>query len=318
MTIKDLLSDAREALSRKGTASLDAEVLLAFALGEEREYLVAHSEEEVDDGNAEVYRKYVEKAASGVPIAYLTHSKEFYGMDFYVDDRVLIPRPETEMVVEEVLEYFRGSDFACELSKRAGIVDDSISVGKLKLGCGTLLDVGCGSLCITAAVCHGFDEVYAHALDISEDALDVARINSEYHDLEGRVEIYQSDLLSSVDETEFDVIVANLPYIGEAEFDTAVDEVRDNEPGSALYGEEGSAGGDGLALYKKMIQEIKHGNIEFNLLVCEFGAKQEKGVKAMLSNFFDQDLDEDGGRKYNWEIKSDLADIPRIFVVSKR
>lgn len=288
MTIKELLIEGSKRLSRSPSKDLDCEVLLGFVLGISREKLLGDFFWEVPEGDASLYLRYVDEVASGKPVAYVTHSREFYGLDFYVDERVLIPRPETEMVVEEVLGFLREN-----VSKFAG--RDAL-----------VLDVGTGSLCITAAILKNFENAFAYAVDVSEGALEVARMNREYHGLETHCEIFQSDLLSNVEEREFDVIVANLPYVtDDASGELLSESVKKFEPGSALFG-----GGDGLELYKKLIQEIVEKKVEFDLLVCEFGFRQAAFVRELLSKNFDQG-------KFGWEIKKDLAGIDRIFVVRK-
>lgn len=288
MTIKELLVEGSKRLSRSSSKDLDCEVLLGFVLGISREKLLGDFFWEVPEGDASLYFKYVDEVAGGKPVAYITHSREFYGLDFYVDERVLIPRPETEMVVEEALGFLREN-----VSKFAG--RDAL-----------VLDVGTGSLCITAAILKNFENAFAYAVDVNEDALEVARMNREYHGLETHCEIFQSDLLSNVEEAKFDVIVANLPYVtDDASGELLSESVKKFEPGSALFG-----GGDGLELYKRLIQEIVEKKVEFDLLVCEFGLGQVASVRELLSKNFDQ-------AGFKWEIKKDLAGIDRIFVVRK-
>jgi len=271
MTIKELLIEGSKRLSRSSSKDLDCEVLLGFVLGISREKLLGDFFWEVPAEDASLYFKYVDEVASGKPVAYITHSREFYGLDFYVDERVLIPRPETEMVVEEALGF---------LKENAGefVGHDA-----------TVLDVGTGSLCISCAILKNFEKSFAYAVDISEDALEVARMNSGYHGLETHCQIFQSDLLSNVEERKFDVIVANLPYIGGGEGNLLDKNVEDFEPGSALFG-----GGDSLQLYKRLIQEINEKKVEFDLLVCEFGFGQVALVAELLSKNFDQG-------KFKWE-----------------
>jgi release factor glutamine methyltransferase len=305
MTINELLLEGRKRLSRKESVSgleahvqdaviaLEAEVLLAHVLGVRREDLVRDGtslEEGVAPGDSDrdLFFKYCDEVSSGKPIAYITGSKEFYGMDFYVDERVLVPRPETEMIVDEVLDW---------LAARPQEEQDKEV---------RMLDVGTGSLCITAALIRHYGYIFGHAVDISEDALEVARVNRDAQGLDTHVEIYWSDLLSEVDERDFDVIVANLPYIGEGDSKIVDSGVEKNEPSSALFG-----GETGLELYKKMIQQILDSGMNFNLMVCEFGDGQGAEVEKMLSNFFEQ------GSGYEWGVKSDLAGIPRIFIVRR-
>lgn len=315
MKVKDLLAEARKRLFLGGAkagagvskdaqvAAMEANILLCYALGVDREWLLVNDDAEVDSADAVLYSKYVDDAVSGRPIAYIIGSREFYGLDFYVDERVLIPRPETEMIVDEVLSYLKGrSDL---------VIGDDVSCGEMRFKDARMLDIGTGSLCITASVLKNFDGVFAEAVDVSEDAIDVAKMNRDYHGLENNVEIFQSDLLSNVDENFFDVIVANLPYvvIGEGK-NGAEKNVRKFEPALALHGVENAVGFDGLELYKKLVHELMENGVGFNLLVGEFGVGQKDGILELLNKNFAQ-------RKFVIEIKNDLAGIPRIFVVKK-
>ena len=287
MVINELLLEGRKRLSDGADASgaLETEVLLAHVLGCSREELLRDGvSREVDSSDEALFFKYVDEVAEGKPVAYITGLKEFYGMDFYVDERVLVPRPETEMVVDEVLDWLGGNQARFVENREA-----------------KMLDIGTGSLNITAAIVRHFGHVYAHAVDVSEDALEVARMNREAHGLETHVELYESDLLSNVDEKRFDVIVANLPYLAE--------NVLKFEPSCALFG-----GSDGLELYKKLIQQISDKKLGFDLMVWEFGFGQAPAMREMLSKFFDQGF---CGRKYEWELKNDLSGVPRIFVVKR-
>jgi release factor glutamine methyltransferase len=296
MKINELLLEGRKKLSDltegadSSISALDSEVLLAYVLGCSREELLRDADScEVDDIDHKLFLKYCIEVAGGRPVAYVTGKKEFYGLDFYIDERVLIPRPETEMIVDEVLGWLGGrSDETREKEVR-------------------LLDVGTGSLNITTAIVRKHGHVFAHAVDISDEALEVAQMNREAHGLETHVQLYQSDLLSAVEETDFDVIVTNLPYIGEDMHRNLDSSVERFEPSQALFG-----GSDGLELYKKLIQQILDKNVRFDLLVGEFGYGQAEAVEEMLNKFFDQDSG------CLWEVKKDLAGIPRIFVVKKQ
>lgn len=308
MLIKDVLLEGKKRLlnlhGSKGfpeamanaAACLDAEVLLGFALGVSREDLLRDSVSgEVSETEQKVFLKYCDEVASGRPVAHVTGSKEFYGLDFFVDERVLVPRPETEMIVDEVLGWLEAR----------GVEDQEREV--------RLLDVGTGSLNIATAIVKGYGHVFAHAVDVSESALEVARMNRQNHGLETHVQVYQSDLLESVEERDFDVIVANLPYIGEVRNRNLADSVGKFEPSEALFG-----GHDGLELYKKLIQQILEKKMEFDLFVGEFGHGQAKAMRGLLSKFFEQgDSGKSGDFGYEWEIKNDLAGIPRIFVVKR-
>lgn len=333
MRIQDLLKKGREVLGSCERCKLsglddgvgstflsDAEILLAFVLGMSKEELIIHANDEISDNVSEkLFMEYIGEVACGKPVAYITKSKEFYGLDFYVDERVLIPRPETEMVVDVVLGY---------LKYRPTISDET---GKIDLGKDfKMLDIGTGSLNIPVAVLHNFENILAQAVDKSAKALEVAVLNREYYGLEDRIEIYESDLLSSVGEKFFDVITANLPYVGTSANNFLEEGVRKNEPEIALFG-----GEDGFDLHRKLFEQIKEKGMDFNLLVGEFGMGQEELARYELSKYFpengkqiDNQYDEngivdkfcdkvDGQIGYKIEIKKDLAGIPRIYIVRK-
>ncbi len=284
MTIKELLKEGSSFLGASDTSILDVEVILAFVLGVERDYLIPHDDEEVEEALVDLCKKYLIRVKDGEPVAHIINEKEFYGLNFFVDERVLIPRPETEHLVEEVLDFLRESEQE-EMFR--------------------LIDVGTGSGNIAVSIAKVFGDdgglIDFDAVDISEEALEVARVNAAQHAVEDRVRIYQSDLLENVDDgEEFDVIVANLPYIGEVKHHFVSKEAEKYEPNVALFG-----GEDGLQLYKKMFQQIQDKNVEFKLLLGEFGFAQGDDMRALLNKYFE----------HKWEVKKDLAGIDRMFIV---
>jgi release factor glutamine methyltransferase len=227
----------------------------------------------------------LKRVVDGEPVAYILGEKEFYGLDFFVDNRVLLPRPETEMIVEKVLEYF-GSD----------VVDSDLGF--------RLLDVGTGSGNIVVSIAKSASDFFvdADAVDISDDALEVARLNAQQHCVEDRISFFNSDLLENIEDAEkYDVIVANLPYIGELENNFVEENVERYEPSLALF-----AGDDGLELYKKMFQQIIDKEISFDLMIGEFGFGQAEGVLSLMNKYFDH---------RSCSIEKDLAGIDRIFVI---
>ncbi len=286
MQIHQLLKEGKEFLGSRETASLDAEVLLAYVIGEDREYLISHVEEEVDVADAALFEKYLKQIDRGKPMAYILGEKEFYGLNFFVDERVLVPRPETEHVVEKALDYLCANDRAGRRFR--------------------VLDVGTGSGCIPISIAYGFSEAGGEigqidAVDVSETALEVARVNVSQYGLEEMIHVYQSDLLENIEEGEgFDLIVANLPYIGE-ESGIVSPGVKKYEPQAALFG-----GSDGLELYKKMFQQLRDKGVGFEMMIGEFGFGQRKELEGLLSKYFDQE----------WSVEKDHAGIDRIFVIS--
>jgi len=276
MQVVELLQKGTSFLHERRTGLLESEILLAHVLGVGREYLISHSDEDVDADFVKLYDSYLDRISDGEPLAYIIGEKEFYGLDFYVDERVLIPRPETEALVEEALNFLDG-------------------------GSGKVLDVGTGSGCMAVSIAKGCDAVDVLALDLSEEALEVARLNVDQHGVEDRVQLAVSDLLDVLDENEqFDVIVANLPYIGEVRNRVVDDSTLKYEPKMALFGGEG-----GLELYERMFEEMREKNIGFGLLLGEFCFGQSEEMVELLNKFFD----------HKWEIVKDLAGIDRMFVV---
>jgi len=226
----------------------------------------------------------VNQVRDGKPVAYITNQKEFYGLDFYVDERVLIPRPDTELIVEKAINFvrnnFKGNRF-------------------------NVLDLGTGSGNIAVAIAKTlFDEdmiEYIHALDISDDAIEVAKENVIQHGLEGKVNVTHSDLLEGIeDDVNYDVIVANLPYIGEIKHRCITKNVEKYEPKIALFG-----GEDGLMLYKKLFQQLSKKNISWKMLIGEINPEQVPDLKILMNKYFIQPC----------EILKDLAGMDRVFVI---
>lgn len=264
-------------------ASLNAELVLAHSLNEDREFLFANAGVEASKVTIEMFWHYLRRLADGEPVAYILGKKEFYGLDFFVDKRVLIPRPETEMLVERVLSY-----------------SEARPSEKLRI-----LDLGTGSGNIAVALAKNLPDCavdFIEAVDVSPEACEVAKINALHHDVEDRLEIFQADLLDFADEGEhYDVIVANLPYVGEVTNNSAAENVKKYEPKSALF-----AGDDGLDLYEKLFKQTVDKGITFGLLMGEFGFGQSEDVATLLDKYF-------AGK---WLIEKDYAGIDRIFLVT--
>lgn len=282
MTISELLRQGTERLKDSPSALLDAEVILSHVIGEDREYLIRNSGEDVSSAFVDLFVQYVNRVSDGEPVAYITNLKEFYGLDFFVDNRVLIPRPETEEVVDKAMRFLSG-----------------LGSGLLKV-----LDVGTGSGNIAVSIAASFDrerDLLVDAVDVSEDALAVARVNVSSHSVEDRVHVFQSDLLSSVEiGASYDIIVANLPYIGEVENRFVSASAERYEPNVALFG-----GSNGLVLYEKMFDQLFDLNVSFGLLIGEFGFAQRDSMSRLLEKIFPD----------RWQIENDLAGIERIFIV---
>lgn len=265
---------------------LDVEVLLAHAAGFTREEL--YIKDEIDHDSLAQYKELLIKRKNGIPCAYLTHVQEFYGLPFYVDERCLIPRPETEFLVSTICDYV----------KEEGTIE-------------SIIDIGTGSGAIGLSIMHDLQLHFGpyrnlphmYCSDVSEDALSVAKHNANSLKLVN-IEYFCSDLLDAVS-VDPHIIVTNLPYIGTEIHNYVEDAVDQYEPSSALY-----AGHDGLALYRRLFDQISSRDLwkkGLSLLVGEFGDTQANDMESLLTACFPRH------RRY---IINDLQDLPRYFVVS--
>jgi release factor glutamine methyltransferase len=223
----DALRHATEALAVTDSPRLTAEVLLAHLLGISRAQLLSRPERPVPANTLAEYEALITRAATGEPLAYLTGHREFCSLDFLVDSRVLVPRPETELLVELALK------FTAEIAEDVEL---------------NILDVGTGSGCIAVTLAVRLPSARVTALDISADVLALARLNAERHSVAGRITFLQNDLLSDLPlrTSHFALLLANLPYIPTAELRRLP--VSTHEPTLALDG-----GLDGLALIRRLL-----------------------------------------------------------------
>ncbi len=258
MRLKQTLNAAIEILTRANVPSprLNAEILLMFVLGCDRAYLHAHSERELSSEESCRYQEALAQRSRGMPSQYITGHQEFWGMDFVVTPAALVPRPETEHLIETVLSRAR-------------------SLVKAKI-----VDVGTGSGCIAVALAKELPQAEIHATDISSAALDIARINAARHQLENRIQFHEGDLLAGFSSTNFDFVVSNPPYVGESEEDQVQLEVRKFEPRNAVF-----AGPKGTEVIARLIpqawQVLKPGG----WLVMEISETIYKEVGELLSDW---------------------------------
>jgi release factor glutamine methyltransferase len=280
MNVKDSISSAAEELSREGIGSpkMAAESLMMFALGCDRAHLYAHPERELSAEEEQRFDAAVAERASGRPLQYITGHQEFWGLDFKVSPAVLIPRPETEHLVEAALELARGVD------------------GNARL---RIVDVGTGSGCIALSLASELPDAELHAVDISAEALEVARENANRLGLDGRVQFHQGDLLGGI-ANEFDLVVSNPPYVGQCERDKVQREVREHEPEMAVFG-----GEQGLDIYRRLIPQAHAALKPGGWLLMEIGFSIEQPVRELLSGWCDV------------RCVADLQGIPRV-VVARR
>lgn len=274
----DVAQTLREAGARLIESGIDdpprqASSLLALALGKDRTFLIAHPEYKLTQEEQTRFIGYLERRAGREPLQYIRGTQEFYGLEFDVSPGVLIPRPETEMLVENAIEILREMDG------------------------GAFCELGVGSGCIFISILHEVRSVSAIGLDISAEALRVAEINAEKHNVAARATLRISDVFDALGDERFDLIVSNPPYIPKAEFDALQPEVRDFEPVDAL-----TDGGTGLSVIGKIIRESPRFLKPRGFLLMEIGFGQGEQVEAM----FDRNV---------WqavEILPDLQSIPRV------
>jgi release factor glutamine methyltransferase len=266
-TIKDILIQGtqRLTLAEHQSARLDAQVLLAHVLGVERSTFYAYPEREVSAEQATQFFQLIERRREGEPVAYLVGHKEFYGLDFVVDPRVLIPRPETELLVEAALAQIR-----CKMTASYFPI---------------VADIGTGSGAIPVTLAVAAPRLpYLSACDISPDALAVARLNCQRHHVEKRVRLLQGDLLAPLSEP-VDILTVNLPYVGTDETQALAPDVRAYEPHLALF-----SGPQGLALLERFCREAKLSGLlkPGAVILLEIGYQQRETLTHLLLELWPQ------------------------------
>jgi release factor glutamine methyltransferase len=275
--LRQSLKAAVERLTARNVPSprMNAELLIMFTLGCDRAYLYAHPERELSAEEMQRYDEVLSRRAAGVPSQYITGHQEFWGLDLIVSPAVLIPRPETEHVVEVVLEILDGSGM-----QRRGA--PATAGGAPTLHSLRIADVGTGSGAIALALAKDLPHADVHATDISGDALEVARANSARHELSSRVTFHRGDLLTGLPLGQFDFVVSNPPYVGESEEDQVQLEVRKFEPRNAVF-----AGPSGLEVIDRLIPQA-HGALRPDgWLVFEISGTIAHGIPRLLSDWSD-------------------------------
>jgi release factor glutamine methyltransferase len=258
---------------------LNAELLMMLVLGRERAYLYAHPERGLTEEEEFHYDQVIHERARGVPTQYITGHQEFWGLDMLVSPAVLIPRPETEHVVETVLELVKQMKPASNFK---------------------LVDVGTGSGAIALALASELPYAEVQACDISDDALEIARVNAARLGLEGRIQFRKSDLLSAYSGERFEFVVSNPPYVGDSEADKVQKQVREFEPKIAVF-----SGEEGLDIYRRLVPQVREALNPGGWFVCEIGFSTEAKVKELLDGWADI------------QATSDLQGIPRVIAARK-
>ncbi|MGB6745915.1 MAG: peptide chain release factor N(5)-glutamine methyltransferase [Terracidiphilus sp.] len=280
MSALTLLESLRQAESRlkygphPERARLDAEVLLFTALGRNKAWLLAHLDDELPVAAVSRFAEWVERRALGEPIQYITGEVEFYRLPLRVNREVLIPRPETEHLVEKTAQL------ACSFRNPR------------------IVDIGTGSGAIAIALARDWSSCAAiTAIDISASALELARWNAERVGFADCIRFLEGDLLSPVAGEQFEIVVSNPPYVPEADRDALAVEVRDFEPAQALF-----AGADGLAIYRRLIPATFNALVPGGFIVLEIGYGQRASVESLLRDAGFREI----------EFTADLQGIPRV------
>ena len=285
-TIGSILSWTQGYFTEKGieTPRLDAEVLLSHVLKKERIYLYVHFDEPLEKEELAAFREGVAKRARRVPTAYITGRREFMGLDFAVSRATLIPRPDTEILVEAAIE-------------RLGRLAEN---GKKSL---RFADIGTGTGAIALSVLKcASEDVAADAIDVSGAALAVARENAERLGLSARVHFHEGDLLAPLGDAAYDAILSNPPYIPDADIESLAPEVRSYEPMTALKG-----GAEGMDFYARLVEAAPQYLRAGGFLAMEAGIGQAQKIRALA--------------KEPWgdvEILPDLAGIERVVVLWRK
>ena len=272
MLLRAALNSAVDRLSSAHVPSprMNAELLLMFTLECDRAYLHAHPERKLSADEQRHYDQALAERERGMPAQYITGHQEFWGMDLIVTPAVLIPRPETEHVIETVLA-------------RVGVARAPSPASLLRI-----VDVGTGSGCIALALAKELPSAELYATEISPAALEIARANAARHQLEDRIQFHQADLLQGLDRGEFDFVVSNPPYVGESEADQVQLEVRKHEPRTAVF-----AGATGLEVIERLIPQAREALKPGGWLVMEISGTIADDVRDLLAGWNDVQIAKD-------------------------
>jgi release factor glutamine methyltransferase len=256
----------------------EAGALLAHTLSRDRTYIVRHRDDPVSPEQMETFRSFIERRSTGEPLQYITGHQEFFKLDFEVNSGVLIPRPETELLVESALELLK--------HKTAPY----------------FADIGTGSGCIAVSLLHELPNARGLATDISSAALQVARSNAEHNSVSDRLRLIESNAFAAIEATElFDLVASNPPYVSDEDMKSLQREVR-REPLAALAG-----GADGFSVIRRLLRDAPMFLQTRGHFVFEIGFGQSEMVKGLI----------DAGVWELIEIREDLQGIPRAVVLRR-
>lgn len=285
VSIAEALRLAADMLDHNGVADArrEAGALLSHVMGKDRTFLISHAEDRISESEAERFREVVARRTGGEPAQYIVGSQDFYGRAFRVTPAVLIPRPETELLIEAALAVMNADARIC--------------------------DVGTGSGCIAITLLCERSDASAVAIDVSEEALEVARSNASELSVGQRIEFVRSDCFTALNQKpdlfnlSFDLVLSNPPYVAANMIPGLQREVRDHEPLVAL-----SPGEDGLSVIRRLLNDSPRFLRENGYLIMEIGFDQGEAVRQLVAENV-------------WvlkEIRPDLQCIPRIVVLQKK
>jgi len=280
-SIGTALTEAARTLQASGISEprLDAGALMSHVIGRDRAFIVAHPEAVITKPQLKRLEEFVTRRAQGEPLQYITGHQEFFKLDFEVTPDVLIPRPETELIIEAVLDLVH--------------TDTQFTFG----------DIGTGSGCLAVSILNECGNAHALGIDTSEQALRVAQRNAERHRVANRLRLVQSDLFDAISVNEtLDLIVSNPPYVADDEMKILQREVQ-REPRSALAG-----GSDGLALIRRLLLDAPGHLRPGGYLVFEFGINQDVAIRDLVDRKVWKLI----------EIRNDLQQIPRTILLQKK
>lgn len=262
-------------LEKISTPKLKARLLLQYVLKKPRQYLIVYDQQQLTDKEEQEYLKYIELLTQGEPIEHITHQKEFMKLNFYVDENVLIPRQDTEVLVEEAMKIAK------------------------KIGARKILDLCTGSGAIAVSLAKYLEDTQITALDISGKALDIAIANAKNNQVQDKITFVESNLFENLGQEKYDIIVSNPPYIRRKEIETLDREVR-KEPRLALDG-----GEDGLDFYREIIHK-GYEYLKYGGYIClEIGYDQKEEVIKII---------EEQKQYIGTYCKKDLYDHDRVIV----
>lgn len=284
MTIKELIAFGMDELSNTQNPRLDSELIIGYVLQKERLYLILNLEENIEESKEKKIKEYLSLRKSGTPIHYILKEREFMGMDFLVEESVLIPRPDTEILVEELIKELK---------------DSNLKEKKDLLG----IEIGPGSGIISISLLKEFSNLKIIACDINPYAIELTRKNSLRHGVKDRLDVREGSLFHKIEgNIKVDFIVSNPPYIKKDVIKTLQVEIREHEPLDALDG-----GEDGLDFYRAIVRDGSNFLNKGGIMAFEIGYDQGEAVKIIMNDSGYEDM----------SVYKDLAGLDRVVIGRK-